>query len=117
MSIEMSPHKLVNLRLGCRMQVLELVHGLELDDIQPIRQYPVGFPLQQMLTLISSDMRYSREHVCTMCCRSFNTVSMVDAAFTGFVVDVEVLEVVVKVNGAGAEISPEKGCVGREDCC
>ena len=45
MPIEMSPHKLVNLRLGRRMQVLELVHGLELDDIQPIRQDPIGFPL------------------------------------------------------------------------
>ena len=52
-----------------------------------------------------------------MCCRSFDTVSMVDATFTGFVVDVEVLEVVIKVNGAGAEVSPEKGCVGCEDCC
>lgn len=51
-----------------------------------------------------------------MCCRSFDAVSMVDTAFTGFMVDVKVLEVVVKVDGAGAEVSPEKGCVGREDC-
>ena len=45
MTIEMAPHKLVDLRLGRRMQILELVHGLELDDIQPIRQDPIGFPL------------------------------------------------------------------------
>ena len=37
MTIEMAPYKLVDLRLGRRMQILELVHGLELDDIQPIR--------------------------------------------------------------------------------
>lgn len=62
-------------------------------------------------------MRYGRKHVRTMCCRSFDAVSMVDATFTGFMVDIEVLEVVVKIDGAGAEITPEKGCVGCKDCC
>jgi hypothetical protein len=37
MAIKVTPHKLIDLRLGCRMQILKLVHRLELDDIQPVR--------------------------------------------------------------------------------
>ena len=36
-----------------------------------------------------------------MRCRPFDTVAVVDTAFSRFVVDVEVLQVVVEVDGAG----------------
>ena len=40
---------------------------------------------------------------------------MVDAALARLVVDIEVLEVVVEVNGAGTEVAAEEGSMGRED--
>ena len=40
---------------------------------------------------------------------------MVYAALARFMVDVEVLEVVVKVDGAGAEVEAEEGGVGGKD--
>ncbi len=36
MTIEMSANKLVNLRLGGGMKVLEFMHGLELDNVQAV---------------------------------------------------------------------------------
>ena len=46
MSIEMSSHKLVDLRLGRCVQILELVHCLELDDIEAIGQNAIRFALE-----------------------------------------------------------------------
>jgi hypothetical protein len=37
MSIEMALHKLADLLLTCRMQILEFMHSLELDDVKAIR--------------------------------------------------------------------------------
>ena len=37
MAIEMTSHKFVNLCLACLMQILKLVHSLELDDVKSIR--------------------------------------------------------------------------------
>ena len=39
----MTPYKLVNLLLALRMEILELMHGLELDDIETIGQNTVRF--------------------------------------------------------------------------
>ncbi len=66
MSIEMAPNELVDLLLGFRMHILELMHGLELDNIQPIRQDTIGFPLKQMFTFPGGNMRHCGEHVATM---------------------------------------------------
>jgi hypothetical protein len=96
------------------MQVLELVHCLELDNIESIRQHPVRFPLQQMLTLVRSYMRYSSEYIGAVCSGALNTVSVVDSALSGFVVDIEVLEVVVEVDGAGTEVSTKECGMRRE---
>ena len=67
-----------------------------------------------MLALVCSDMRNRSENIRAVCRRTFDTVSVVNAALARFVVDVKVLEVVVKVDGAGAEIASEKGRVGGE---
>lgn len=50
-----------------------------------------------------------------MRCSPFDTVAMVNAALASFVVDVKVLEVVVKIDRAGTEISSKKGSVSCED--
>ena len=55
------------------------------------------------------------EDVRTMSCGSFDTISMVDSSFACFVVYVEVLEVVVEINGAGAEVSAQERGVRGED--
>lgn len=46
MAIEMAPDKFVNFGFARGVQVLELVNGLELDDIQSIGEDTVGFPLE-----------------------------------------------------------------------
>lgn len=62
-------------------------------------------------------MRYRSKDVRAMCSSSFDTVSVVDASFTSFVVDIKVLEVVIEVHASCAEISPQQGSVGRKDSC
>jgi len=56
MAVEMASDKLVNLALACRMEILELVHGLELDDVQAIWQDAIWFSLQKMLGLVCGDV-------------------------------------------------------------
>ena len=68
-----------------------------------------------MLTLVRCYMRYGGENVCAMCGGALDAVSVVNPAFSCFVVDVEVLEVVVEVDGAGAEVSAKEGGVRCED--
>ena len=60
-------------------------------------------------------MRYSCKDIGAVCRRTFDAVSMIDSTFACFVVDVEVLEVVVEVYASGAEVAAEEGCVGCED--
>ena len=46
---------------------------------------------------------------------ALDAISVIDAALSCLVIDVEVLEVVVKVDGACAEVAAEEGGVGGED--
>ena len=46
MAVEMTPDKFINFGFARGVQVLELVNGLELDDIQSIGEYTIGFPLE-----------------------------------------------------------------------
>ncbi len=39
-----------------------------------------------------------------MCACPFDTIPMVDAAFTGLRVDIKVLQVIVEIDGSSAEI-------------
>ena len=68
-----------------------------------------------MLRLVRGDVRYSCEDVRAMRGRAFDAVSVVDAALACFVVDVEVLKVVVEVNAASTEVATEQSCVGGKD--
>jgi len=51
-----------------------------------------------MFTLIGGYVRNGREDVGTVGGRTFDTISVVDASLSCFVIDIEVLEVVVKVH-------------------
>lgn len=93
------------------------MHSLKFDDVQPIRQDSVRLPLQQMFGLVGGDMRDRGENVRTVGRGPFDAIPVVDSAFTRFMVDVEVLKIVVEINAASAQVSSEKGCVGCEDCC
>ena len=53
----------MNLGLGCRVQILELVYRLELDDVEPIGYDPVWLAFQQVFRLVRRDVRHGREHV------------------------------------------------------
>lgn len=68
-----------------------------------------------MLTLVGSDVRDRGEDVGAVGSGSLDTVAVVDATLAGLVVDVKVLQVVVEVNGAGAQVSTEQGGVSGED--
>jgi hypothetical protein len=113
--IKMTTNKFVNLRLGCRMKILEFVHRLELDDIQPVRKNTIRFALEEMFTLISGDMRNGGEHISAMGGRALNAVSVVNPALSGFVINIKVLKVVVKVDRTGAKVSSKQGSMGREN--
>lgn len=115
-TVKVTANKVVDLLLRCLMQVLELVHGRELDDVHTVGQDSIRFSLEQMFRFVRRDVRDSREDVRGMCGCSFDTVSMVDTSLSGLMVDIEVLEVVVEVDTTGTKISSEQGCVSGEDC-
>lgn len=115
MAIEVPSHEFVNLCLARGVQILELVHGLELDHIKSIRQYSVRFPLEQMLTLICGDVGNGGKDICAMGSRSLDAVTVVDTAFARFVIDIKVLEVIVEIHRASTKVSPKKGSMGRKD--
>jgi hypothetical protein len=87
---------------------------LELDDVEPIGHYTVRLALQEMFRLICRDVGHRREHVRAMCGRTFDTIAVVYATLASFMVDIKVLEVVVKIDAAGTEIATEEGSMGRE---
>lgn len=115
MSVEVAANKVVNLLLRYLMQILELVHGGELGHVETVGQDTVGFPLQQMLRLEGSDVRDSREDIARVGGSPFNAVSVIDASLASLCVYVKVLQVVVEINGASAEISSEESGVRGED--
>jgi len=46
MAVEVSSDEFVDFGFARSVQVLELVDGLELDDVQSIGKYTIRFPLQ-----------------------------------------------------------------------
>jgi hypothetical protein len=114
-AIEMSADKVVNLLLCLLVQVLEFVHSRELCDVETVGQNAVGLSFQKMLRLESCDVRNSGENITSMCGSSLNTVSVVDTTLASFSIDIEPLQVVVKVHGAGAKVSAEKSSVCGKD--
>ena len=50
-----------------------------------------------------------------MGCRPFDAIPVVDSSLARFVIDVEILEIVVKINAAGTEVATKERCVSGED--
>jgi len=111
----MAPNELIDFGLGGGVHILEFMHSLKLDDIQAVGQYTIRFALQQMLTLVCRNMGDGRKDISTMSSRTFNTVSVINATFSGFVIDIEVLKIIVEIYRTSTEIPAEKSGVGSED--
>ena len=115
MTVEVPADEVVNLRLRRRVQVLELVHRLELDHVETVREDPIRLALQQVLALVRRDVRHRREHVRTVRGRALDAVSVVDATLAGLVINVEVLEVVVEIDATRAKVASKQSGVSGED--
>lgn len=68
-----------------------------------------------MFALVRGDVTDGRKDIRTVRGRPLDTVSMVDTPLTGLVIYVKVLQVVVEIDGTGAEVSSEKSGVSGED--
>ena len=56
MAVEVTPNEVVNFCLGGRVQILELVHRLELHDVEAVGEDAIGLPLKQVFTFIRRDV-------------------------------------------------------------
>lgn len=65
-----------------------------------------------MFTFVCRNVRDSSEDISAVSGGTLYAIAVIYAAFTGLVVDVKVLEVVVKVDGSRTEISAKKGGMG-----
>jgi hypothetical protein len=115
MSVEVTTDELVNLCFAGGMEILELVHSLELDDIETVRKNAIRLSLEKMLALVGGDMRNGGENVRTVRRGTFDAISVVNSAFARFVVHVKVLQIVVKVDGTRTQIASKKSSVRGED--
>lgn len=115
MTIEMATYEFVDLCFGGSVEVLEFVHSLELDDVQAIGKNTIRFPLEEMLGLVSGNVRNGGEDIGAVGSRAFDAVSVVYATLACLVIDIKVLEVIVKVDAASAEVAAEESGVRGED--
>ncbi|KAL8419057.1 hypothetical protein RB594_002311 [Gaeumannomyces avenae] len=115
MPVEVAADKVVDLLLGLRVQVLELVHSGELGHVQAVGQDTVRLALQQVLALVRRDMGYGREHIARVRRGALDAVPVVDAPLARLGVDVEPLQVVVEVDRPGAKVTSKKGGVCGEN--
>ena len=114
-SVEVAANEVGNALFIRLVQVLELMSGAEFLHIQPVGKDTIRFPLQKMLALVSSNMADSGEDVSTMGRTAFYAITVIDAALAGFGIDIEVLQVIVKVNRASTEVATEESRMGGED--
>jgi hypothetical protein len=68
-----------------------------------------------MFGLVSGDVRDGSKDICAVCGRTFDAIPVVDTTLSGLVIDIEVLKVVVKVDGASTQVPAEEGRMCRED--
>lgn len=114
MTVEVTSDEIVDLHLGLLMKILELVRRRELLHVQAVRQYAVRFPLQKMLALVCSDVGHSGKNIGRMRSGAFDTVSVVDAALSSLGIHIEVLQVIVEIDGPCAQVAAEERGVGGE---
>ena len=115
MTVKVAADKIVDLGFCSGVEILELVHRLELDDVEAVWQDAIGLALEQVLGLVRGDVRDSGEDVSTMSGATLDAVAVVDAALASFVVDIKILEIVVKIDAARAEVAAKECGMGSED--
>ena len=115
MPVEVTADKVVDALLVGLVEVLELVGCAELLNVQTIGQNTVGLALEQVLALVGGDVGDGGEDVGGVCCTTLNAVAVVDASLARLGIAVKVLQVVVEIDRAGAEVAAEKGSVSGED--
>ena len=114
-AVEVAPDKLVDLLFVDGVQVLELVQGGELLDVESVGCDDVGLPLEQMHSLQSRDLRDGGESVGQVGSSPLHAVAVVDLSFASLFIDVEVVQVVVKVDFAGTEVAAQQSGVRGEN--
>ena len=62
-AVEVAPGEVVDFLLGHGVQILELVQGAELFDVEAVGGDEVGFPLEQVLSLETGHLRHRGENV------------------------------------------------------
>jgi hypothetical protein len=72
-------------------------------------------PLQEMLSLVGCDMRDCGKDITTVSGSALDTVSVVNATLASLMVDIKVPEIIVKVNGSSAKITPKQGSMSGKD--
>lgn len=115
MAVEVPAYEVSDLSLVLLVEILELVGRRELLDVQAVRQHAIGLALQQVLALEGGDVGNGGEDIGGVGGGPLNAVAVVDAALPRFSVHVEILKVVVEINGAGAEVAAKQGGMGGED--
>jgi hypothetical protein len=115
MTVKVTSDEFVDFVFGDRVQVLEFVQCTELFHVQPVRRDDVRLTFEQMFRFNRRDFGDRREDVSRVNGRSFHTVPVIDLAIAGFLVHVKLVEIVVKVDVAGAQVSTEQSGVGGED--
>ena len=113
----MTPYKVMNLFLRLGVKILKLVHRGKLDNVQSIGQNTIWLAFEQVLALVSRDVRNCGEDITRMGRCTFDTVTVVNSSLARFSIHIEILKVVVEINGSSAQVSSKKGSVSCEDGC
>jgi hypothetical protein len=108
-------NEIVDLLFRDGVKVLELVHRRELGDVETVGCNTVRLTLEEMLRLVRRDVRNGGEDVGAVRRGPLDAVPVVDTTLARLVIDVKEGEVVVEVDGTGAEVTTEEGGVGGED--
>ena len=115
-AIEVTADKVIDPLLVGLMQVLELVRGRKLLDVETIGQDAIGLPLEQVLTLVGGDVGDSGEDIGSMSGATFYAVPVVNASLASLRIAVEPLEVVVEIHRTRTQVATEKSGMCGEDC-
>jgi hypothetical protein len=91
------------------------VHGRKLRNIETVGENTVWFSLQKMFAFVCRDVGDSGENIARVGRSSFNAVSVVDATLSSLGIHIEILQVIVEINGTSTEVPSEESRVGGED--
>ena len=69
-----------------------------------------------MFAFIRSDVGNGREYIGTVSGRSLDAVSVVYSSLPSLVINVEILKVVIEVDGTCAQVASKEGRMCSEDC-